>query len=172
MRSFLKYLETLKDLKSKKNSTSNITQWRILCTKITVLCSKNRWSVNATLAKMTKAKSCQSSVHLSCCYFFYLLCKVAYCNISKVCTKLSNIKSLSCMSISTFSRRHCMISVPTYIQCFSTRYWFEVCPSSRLAHWSQSSLETESAGVGLPKPQVGLLVGVFACFSKFVIVAL
>lgn len=42
MRSFLKYLETLKDLKSKKNVTSNITQWRILCTKITVLCSKNR----------------------------------------------------------------------------------------------------------------------------------
>lgn len=63
-------METIKDLKSKKNLTSNIIQWRILCTKITVLCSKNRLSVNATLAKMTKAKSCQSSVHLSCCYFF------------------------------------------------------------------------------------------------------
>lgn len=64
-------METIKDLKSKKNLTSNIIQWRILCTKITVLCSKNRLRVNATLAKMTKAKSCQSSVHLSCCYFLF-----------------------------------------------------------------------------------------------------
>lgn len=159
-------METIKDLKSKKNLTSNIMQWRILCTKITVLCSKNRWSV-ATLAKMTKAKSCQSSVHLSSSYFFYLLCKVDYCNISKVCTKLSNIKSLNCMSISTFSCRRCMISVPSFSQCFSTRYWFEVCPSSRLAHWSQSSLETESAGVGPWKPQVGLP----ACWCLLVLVA-
>lgn len=50
-------METIKDLKSKKNLTSNIMQWRILCTKITVLCTKNRQSVNATLAKMTEAKS-------------------------------------------------------------------------------------------------------------------
>lgn len=50
-------METIKELKSKKNLTSNIMQWRILCTKITVLCTKNRQSVNATLAKMTEAKS-------------------------------------------------------------------------------------------------------------------
>lgn len=69
-------------------------QWRILCTKITVLCSKNRLSVNATLAKMTKAKSCQSCVHLSSSYSFYLLCKVAYCNISKGLYKVIQQKEL------------------------------------------------------------------------------
>lgn len=64
-------------LKSKKNVTSNIIQQWISCTKITVLCTNKIYqdSVNATLAKMNKAKSVIIFCTVELLLLFHLLCK-------------------------------------------------------------------------------------------------